>query len=510
MVGYIAPAAGAKRIRARAAADLLLRYEGARHGRRGDNWLAPGTSANAEIGPDLPYLRARSRDLIRNDALARKAKRTLVTNIVGRGVVPKADTGDKRLNQLIDGAFDVWKLDCDADNQLNFFGLQRLLMGSAIESGEVLIRRRMRRAVDNFHVPLQLQVLEADYIDSNRQWWPNEYNGPTISGVAFDVIGVRQAYWLFPWHPGDVVKYVKDGFISKLIPADQIIHLYEKDRPGQVRGVPWMSAILIALKDLGDYDEAERMRKKIEACLSVFVTQPEGAEGPTLAPDSTDAKTGSRIETVEPGMIEYLKPGEVINTAAPAATGGYGEYMSKQEHRIAAGVDLMYEQLTGDLSMVNYSSYRAGNIEFRAFVEQFRELTFIPMCCQPAWNWFIDAAFIAGVIPERNYGCKWTPPAWQSVDPEKDENADLLSMRTGKKTLRQTIIEAGHDPDKQLDQLQEQFKDLDSRGLILDMDPRAIARNTGASQIKVREDETPPNGKKGNGPGQPSGQPKAA
>ena len=482
-VGFVNPQSGLRRLRARAVTEQMLRYEGARHGRRTDNWLAPNTSSNAEIGPSLPYLRARSRDLVRNDPYARKAVRVLTTNVVGRhGLVPKANTGNKPLDKKINDAYAIWSKECDADGQLTFGGLQRLMHRAAVESGEVLIRKRPRRSADGMHVPLQLQVLEADYLDSNRQWFPNEYNGPTIAGIAFNQLGDRQAYWMFPWHPGDVIKYVKDGFVSRLIPASEITHLYEKERPGQVRGVPHLSAVIMTLKDLGDYDEAERVRKKVEACLSVFVTQAEGAEGPAIAFTSTDPNFGSRIETVEPGMVEYLKPGEDIKTAAPASISGYGEYLTKQERRIATGCDVMYEALTGDLSQVNYSSYRAGNIEFRAFVEQYRELTFIPMCLQPLWEWFIDAAFASGIIPERNYGVKWTPPAWQSVDPEKDEMADLLALRKGTKLFAESVIEQGGDPAEHIAALQQQNKDFDAAGLTLDSDPRKTARSTGALQ----------------------------
>ena len=97
-VSFMDPQAGLKRMRARAAAEGMLRYEGAQRGRRTANWFAPGTSANAEIGPDLPYLRSRSRDLERNNPLIRKALRVLVSNTVGGGIRPEADTGNASLN----------------------------------------------------------------------------------------------------------------------------------------------------------------------------------------------------------------------------------------------------------------------------------------------------------------------------------------------------------------------------------------------------------------------------
>lgn len=485
-VSFVSPQAGLQRIRARGAAESLLRYEGAQRGRRTANWMAPGTSANAEIGPDLAYLRARSRDLVRNNPYAKRALRVLNANTVGN--TPEADTGDKKLDAIIDAEWAIWSLQCDAAGQLNFAGIEKLIHRTIVEAGEVLIRDRYRLPQDGMRVPYQVQLLEPDYLDPARQYYPNDFGGVTIQGVAFDLLEARKGYWLYPWHPGDVIKGSNDGWVSKLIPASSITHVYEKERQGQVRGVPWFAAVLLAAYDLDGYEDAERMRKKIEACLSVFVELAEGVEGSPIATTSTDAKTGNRIETVEPGMIEYLKPGESIKTAAPAATGGYGEYITKQEHRLAAGMGVMYEQMTGDLSMVNYSSFRAGHIEFRVDVEEFRNTTLIPMGLQQIRNKFIDAAFAAGRIPEINYGTRWTAKPWQSVDPEKDATANLLEVRTGRKTWPQSIVEAGLDPVKQLAEIADTNAAFDAAKVVLDIDPRMVDRNRGANQIKETED----------------------
>src|ERR1035441_4113021 len=102
---------------------------------------------------------------------------------------------------------------------------------------------------------------------------------------------------------------------------------------------------------------------------------------------SSDLNT---LERMYPGMIEYLKPGEDIKFNSPAATGGYREYLTTELQGIGAGVDVPYELLSGDLSLVNYSSYRAGMLGFRNAIEAFRWLTLIPMLCRPTWRRFID------------------------------------------------------------------------------------------------------------------------
>ena len=75
-------------------------------------------------------------------------------------------------------------------------------MRSLVESGEVLVRLRERRVEDGLPVPLQLQVLEADHLDSGKTEELRD-GGFILQGIEFDALGRRRAYWLYPTHPGD-------------------------------------------------------------------------------------------------------------------------------------------------------------------------------------------------------------------------------------------------------------------------------------------------------------------
>ena len=88
------------------------------------------------------------------------------------------------------------------------------------------------------------------------------------------------------------------ALVSHRVPADRVLHLFERLRPGQVRGVPWFAPVMLKLRDLDAYDEAELVRKKIEACFAAFVTGVQDEE--TLGKARTEAD-GARIETFEPG-----------------------------------------------------------------------------------------------------------------------------------------------------------------------------------------------------------------
>lgn len=476
VIAAISPQRGARRMRARKAFEIARRgYEGASVGRQTDGWLTGSTSADTEIWNAGARLRDRSRDLVRNDPLALKAVDVLISNIVGEGILPRPNTGDKAKNKIIAKAFDEWaQNDCDADGQLDFYGMQALMVSEMIEAGEVLVRRRLRKASDGLSVPLQLQTIEADQLDAMRNGpisggAPNSY---TVQGVEFDSIGRRQAYWIYPYHPGSNFVDPRLTLMSKAVPAEDIVHLYEKRRT-QVRGVPWCHSAITRHRSFADYDVAELTRKKIEASVAGFVTSPdEDEEG--IAPQVVDAD-GNIVEQFEPGMIAFLRGGKDIKFNTPAAVGGYKEYSTVQQRAIASGWRVPYELISNDLSDVNYSSIRAGMVEFRRLVRRWQWHFVIPMALQRIWDWWCEAAFIAGKIPDPVVPVIWTPPKFDYVNPADDADAELTEIRAGIRSYQDVIRSHGEDPDEVLDEIEAWNKDCDRRGIVLDSDPRTTS-----------------------------------
>jgi lambda family phage portal protein len=292
-IGFVAPATALSRARHRAAIAMLARnYEGARVGRRTEGWVVAGTSANAEIGTALSRLRDRSRDLVRNNPYAAKAVQAVVSNLVGTGILPRARSAHAGVNDQADRLWARFAESCDADGLTDFSGLQALIVRAMAESGECLVRIRDRRIEDGLPVPLQLQLLEPDHLDAGKTG-DLANGGFVVQGVEFDALGRRRAYWLYPVHPGEVAMFRRATLASQPIPASSVLHLFDHLRPGQVRGVPWFAPVILKLRDLDEYDDAELLRKKIEACFAAFVTGSDDEE--TLGP--TPMAAGSRASS---------------------------------------------------------------------------------------------------------------------------------------------------------------------------------------------------------------------
>lgn len=452
-ISWVSPQAGLKRTRARLISEQLLSYEGVRSDRRMGGWNTSGASGNAEISVGLPRLRDNARALCRDNAYARRAKREWTKRVVGAGgITPRADTGSDMTNRIIQESWGLFAENCCSDSRMNFYAAERLIVSSAFESGESLVRLWDRRLEDGLAVPLQLQLLESDFLDSSKN--QTLKNGYIIEGIQFDPIGRITGYWLFGSHPGDPIQTSPRGSMnSAFIPAEYILHHYEPDRPGDVRAVTRFASVIAKLRDLDEYEDAEIIRKKIEACLAAFIGQAEGVEGPTLAAVAVDATTGLKVEEMRPGMIMYGQPGTKPEFFAPPATGDYSAYKKTELREVASGLEIPYVLLDDNLEAVNYSSFRGGLLAFRDAINDYRENYLIPQILNPIWRRFIDKLFVMGKIPALDYSVRWDAPPFDLLDRAAEAEADRCELALGKKTWPQFIGEQGNDPDAQIDEI---------------------------------------------------------
>jgi lambda family phage portal protein len=495
-IGYISPQRGIRRLHARAALRVAtLAYEGARSGRHQGNWLRPSTSANTEIGASLVNLRNGSRALYRDNPLARKAVDEIVTKIVGTGILPRSKAKLERDRKTLDELFAEWFEQCDSAGRLNFAALEALTVKTMVESGEALIRLRPRLPADNLAVPLQLQILEPDYLDLGKS--ELTATGYRLQGVEFDKLDRRIGYWLFGQHPGDslTTASLHDSLTSKFVGAGSILHAYEMERPGQVRGVPRCAPVITAMRDLDEYEEAVRVRKKIEACFAAFVYNAD-SETNGIGLQATDEDTGEVVETFEPGMIQYLNGNKNIEFADPKSGGAEPDYIRMQQRIIAAGWKIPYEILTGDLSQINYSSYRGGLLGFRDMTTAFRWNTLIPLVCAPIWRRFVGLAYLAGKIETPDAAVEWSEPKFDLLDREKEAAADQAMMRVGTLTWPQAVAAQGEDPEIQLAEIALWNQKFDDNDVVLDSDPRKTSPTGKPQQDNSLPQPAPPPARK--------------
>ena len=456
-------------------------YEGASHRRRMAGKGTTISGPNAPIERSLPTLQARSHNAIRNNAYAASAKEKYVSNLVGTGIKPQ--WGDPAIQAL----WDRWVEECDADGVDNFYGLQALALGSQFEAGEALGRIRYRRTSDGLSVPMQLQVIESEHLDPA---FSRAFGGRVIRmGIEFNGIGQRTAYHLWRYHPHEQLTAAYNERVP--VPADSVIHMYRRTRPGQLRGVPELTSVIVRLYEIDEMQDATLARQKLAQLFGAFVKRktdqdPED-DGPNFGTNVImPGEEGEGLTEFTPGGIHYLEDDEEVTFSSPPdIQSQYTEWLRSELLAVATGAGITYEQLTGDLKGVNYSSIRAGLLEFRRRAEALQAHLIVHQWCRRIAAKWLDVAVTSGRLQIANYwqqrsqllAIDWIAPKWSWVDPLKEVTADLLEVRGGLAPRSEKAGERGWSLDLLDAEIAKGNESADRYGLVLDSDPRITAKN---------------------------------
>lgn len=192
--------------------------------------------------------------------------------------------------------------------------------------------------------------------------------------------------------------------------------------------------------------------------------------------------------------MQFLDPGEDVKFSSPADVGGTYEAFIKQQLRaISVGLGITYEQLTGDLSGVNYSSIRAGLLEFRRRCTALQHNLMVFQFCRPIWNKFIELAVLSGAIdiPEDPTFSlvKWIPQGFTWVDPLKEQNAQMNAVRCGFKSRAEVVSELGYDVEEIDEEIAADNARADILNLQFDSDSRTIKEQNEGKNHDSKIDE---------------------
>lgn len=493
LVEWANPTAGAQRLQSRIAMESATgSYNGGKKDRRPlRNFRPRQTSANEAISADLPDLRARSRDLVRNVPVATGAIETVTTSVVGDGLVLKASV-DRDVLGLSPEAADAWQKQAEREfavwadrpdftSRLNFDEMQALALRSVLESGDLLVVRRRRFDLGDTY-GLKLQFVEADRL-SNPNGKSN--SSSLVDGVELDPDGRPVAYHISTRHPDDIAasqrSWKRYEIFSNTTGNPLILHLYRQLRVAQARGVPYLAPVIEAIKQVGQYSEAEITAAVVSAMFTVFIETPNpedengnpiiGASGEgTSADEKTEVQLGN-------GAIQPLLPGEKANIPDPARPNpNFDGFVMAMSRHIGVALELPVELLLKSFQ----SSYSASRASLEMAWQMFRtRRTWLAWkFCQPVYEWVITEAVASGRLAAPGFfsdpivraawlGSDWIGPARIQLDPQKEASADLIDLGMGTKTRAQIIMErTGGSFEQKHEQLVREQRMRDADGLV--------------------------------------------
>lgn len=438
------------------------KYAAADRSRLLSNWSTAITNADAEARESLRELRARSRQLERDDDYAKRYLTLMQVNVVGpEGVLMQNKATlrtdprrfDNRINDLIEREWRAWagSMSASIDGKMSWPDMQALWIKTLCRDGEPFVR--FMDGDFNRH-GLALQFIEADHFDEDRN--SRLANGNVIEmSIEKDQFDKPIAYWMTVGHPGQTLT-INSRVIR--IPAVNMNHSFIQDRPGQTRGVPAMHAAMVRLYSVTRYEKTELVAATVSAAKMGIITTPSGDE--YVGDDEDEA--GNKLVEAEPGTFEELPAGQELTMFDPThPSGNYEPFVKQNLRAVAAGLGVSYESLTGDLTGVNFSSIRAGTLETRDMYRVMQRFT-IRHFCQPVFDRWLVNSIMRGVLP---FGLldipfiskpEWMVRGWDWVDPLKDTKASIEAIDQGLTTRTRELAKQGRDYEETLKELERE------------------------------------------------------
>jgi lambda family phage portal protein len=434
-VGYMSPVAGMRRQAARRMLDRSAPAEkrSNRFSGRNERDFYVNTGNPNDARPKRYVDRVAILRLVAENPFARKGLNALLNSVVGWGV-----TGAPQGARNVSKAWAEWIKVCDYWGRHDLYGLQELWARSMFRDGEIFIVPRFVAVAAG--VPLRLQSFDKGMLATSKV-------GANIErGIEYDLEGRPVKYHFYRGRQGQ--RWSSTDTVS--FSADEVIHLFHSEYVGQTEGISIFDSVVKRLGDVDEGIEAEVVKANISACLVGFRYRPTAQDGedPNIGIPTERAGDGPPVEEFVPGMIETLEDGEQITFSNPPKTGGIGDLARIALLASAAGIGVTAEQLTGDVSQVNFSSFKAGHLEFKRMVGRVQFITFIPICLDRIWGWFLRAGIDFGLFANKQVPIKWTPPPFESIDRKGDAEADILEMQAGLENRPNLLASRGFDHDE--------------------------------------------------------------
>lgn len=467
----------------RAAARMALEFSNSGYGNYGANttkknmrgWMYYGGSAKEDIEDNIDILRQRSRDAYMGIPTASAALKTLRTNVVAGGLMPSPQIDAEYLGLSSEEAealqaqvlreFSLWadKPTCDADRVDNFYKLQQLAFLSYLMNGDAIALLPFREQPG---VPygLRVRIIEADRVcspDGYDRLVESDVGGhhvySIIQGIETDQEGMVVAYWICNRHPHSSLAFQSGTLKWTRVEAygetgrPNVLHVMNRERAGQRRGVPILAPVLEALKQLGRYTEAEITAAVISAMFTVFIqsdiVQDGRPLGEMLPPELLiDAQDQGSIELGN-GAIVALNPGEKVQFADPKhPNSGYDAFYNAMVREIGSALEIPPEVLEKQFTQ-NFSSARGSLNEFWRTCGMMRDW-FSDDFCQPIYEaWFAEAVargrihapgfFTDPAVQKAYTECKWNGPSRTALNPAQEVEAAMKRVESGFSTAQE-------------------------------------------------------------------------
>ena len=384
-------------------------------------WTTELGSPKTDIEDNIELLRERSRDLFHAGSLGAAIPKTIKTNVIGSGLIPKpqidyeflgiTEEQAKSMQSKIMREWKIFTKECDLLGRDNFEEMQQTTLLSQLINGDVGVSiQYYKRPRDRYGTKILL--VEADRITTPSA---ESANLNFRAGVELDSRGQIIAYHVLESHPVDKTSthkkmpaYGSNGLMNFWL-------LLDLERPGQFRGVPVIAQAMEKIKQLDRYMNAEIMSAVIGGMFTAVIESEkdedifEKDEIDEEETENTDPNTPTvpkeqpKVETPELklgyGAVLQLAPGQKLSTANPNKQNtGFEAFVKAILQFIGASVELPSELLLKNYD-ASYSASRGAVLEAEKYFKTVRN-KFRRNFCEPIYENFMEEVVANGYIEE--------------------------------------------------------------------------------------------------------------
>lgn len=453
----------------------LREFKAAKYDRTLEDWvLTLIQSFNEELETDLEALRSRSRDASVNNEYVRRYFKALRVNVIGKGIEHKnrsRNIGNGKLdriaNKKIEDAWRQWSRYATIDG-CSLREASKLVLETVARDGEIITLFRKGPQYGPFQ--FQLQFLDADYLDVRYNLTNRDPN--IRMSIKNDSLGRPVSYYIYTQNPTDRRSITFTEQYRQEIPARLVLHLFSRERPGQMRGFPWIPAALLVLKHIYEYRKSEMIASRLASMKSAAIRKPlQENDQPQIGDEVDHTDDRALLEDIEGGKWPILPPGydiTPIDFQNPNAR--FKEFTKVLLMGAAASLGISYSTLTGDLESTSYSSLRQGAIDERETYKDIQQW-FCESFLDRVFEEWLRTSIQVGAIDlpielfDKWNQPEWRPRTWQLIDPAKETNSLNMQLQNRIRSLRDVVRDQGRELEDVLDEIAEEEQMMRDLGI---------------------------------------------
>ena len=312
------------------------KYEGAQQSLRRSYLDTSYTSARFDVTSSTRQAIVRkSRYFEQNNAVLNRLGDLFESYTVGSNFSVQPASSDPAWNLKAKKWFDVWCRYPDIGSRQSFATLMSQAARGWFFDGESFILLTKGESGKP-----RLQLLEAQSIATPVGMQSDE---TVFDGIRFDPrTGRAVAYFIGSEKTQGNLTDVRS------IGSDSVVHIYEPNRAGQLRGIPFVSCVINDLHDLDDLQKLEMEACKLGASVAQIVKTVSGeVQASSLRSGGTSPATQNTAETyyeqVFGSSVKVLKNGDSFEQFATERPGvNMREYWRQLTEKVCAGVGIPY------------------------------------------------------------------------------------------------------------------------------------------------------------------------